>query len=141
MNSQISQFIQRYCSMLVRQALREDLRSRLQSLSLENQKDAPKYEIIVTDDSRSDRCRKVVELEFPNASWKVEKMKGPGQSQPGAARAMGEWIIFIDDDCIAQSSIYRLTTKPLIKNPSIGVLEGRIFPIGKGDMGRSMPCQ
>ena len=107
----------------------EDLRKCLQSLSLENQKDAPKYEIIVTDDSRSDRCRKVVELEFPNASWKAGKMKGPaGNRNAGAARAMGEWIIFIDDDCIAQTSYISSYYKAINQNPSIGVLEGRIFP-------------
>ena len=100
-------------------------------------KDAPKYEIIVTDDSRSDRCRKVVELEFPNASWKAGKMKGPaGNRNAGAARAMGEWIIFIDDDCIAQTSYISSYYKAINQNPSIGVLEEEFFQIGKGRHGQ-----
>lgn len=107
----------------------EDLRKCLQSLSLENQKDAPKYEIIVTDDSRSDRCRKVVELEFPNASWKAGKMKGPaGNRNAGAARAMGEWIVFIDDDCIAQKGYLLAYLKAIEGNPKVDLFEGYIFP-------------
>ncbi|HAE10756.1 MAG TPA: hypothetical protein DCG39_03845 [Opitutae bacterium] len=107
----------------------DDLRKCLQSLSPENQDGAPPYEIIVTDDSRTDRCRKVVELEFPSASWKEGKMKGPaGNRNAGVARAKGEWIIFIDDDCIAQPGYIAAYANAIESNSSLGVIEGRIFP-------------
>ena len=45
-----------------------DLRVCLNSLSNEAQLVAPNYEIIVTDDSKSDESKKLVEKEFPNVS-------------------------------------------------------------------------
>ena len=107
----------------------DDLRKCLQSLSPENQDGAPPYEIIVTDDSRTDRCRKVVELEFPSASWKEGKMKGPAANRnAGVARAQGEWIVFIDDDCIAQPGYLAAYGSAIKSDPTLGALEGRIFP-------------
>ena len=107
----------------------EDLLNCLKSLSPENQERAPPYEIIVTDDSRTDRCRKAVELEFPSVFWKEGKMKGPaGNRNAGAARAKGEWIIFIDDDCIAQPGYLAAYENAIKSDSSLGLIEGRIFP-------------
>ncbi|MBT3638297.1 MAG: glycosyltransferase [Opitutae bacterium] len=107
----------------------DDLRRCLNSLKPENQQDAPVYEIIVTDDSRSDLCRILVEKEFPQVSWGKGKQNGPaGNRNAGVARAQGEWIVFIDDDCIAQTGYLSAYSKAIRENPSVGVLEGRIFP-------------
>ncbi|SVD71643.1 uncharacterized protein METZ01_LOCUS424497, partial [marine metagenome] len=81
----------------------DDLRRCLEALSPENQSEAPPYEIIVTDDSRTDRCHVLVEQDFPNVSWGKGKQNGPaGNRNAGVARARGEWIVFLDDDCVAQ---------------------------------------
>ena len=46
---------------------------------------------------------------IPKCFMEREKMKGPaGNRNAGAARAMGEWIVFIDDDCIAQKDTFWL---------------------------------
>ena len=107
----------------------DDLRRCLNSLKPENQQDVPVYEIIVTDDSRSDLCRILVEKEFTQHSWGKGKHNGPaGNRNAGVARAVGEWIVFIDDDCIAQPGYLAAYCKAIHENPSVGVLEGRIFP-------------
>ena len=106
-----------------------DLRKCLDSLSSENQPKSPPYEIIVTDDSRTDRCRILLEEEFPEVSWGKGKLNGPaGNRNAGVARAQGEWIVFIDDDCIAQPGYLSAFGKAIDENPSVGLFEGRIFP-------------
>jgi GT2 family glycosyltransferase len=107
----------------------EDLRKCLNSLSIENQNGSPPYEIIVTDDSRSDLCRILVEKEFPQVSWGKGKQNGPaGNRNAGVARAQGEWIVFIDDDCIAQPGYLVAYAATIKADSSLGALEGRIFP-------------
>jgi GT2 family glycosyltransferase len=107
----------------------DDLEKCLESLSNENQSDAPSYELIVTDDSRSDLCRILVEKQFPQVSWGKGKQNGPaGNRNAGVARAQGEWIVFIDDDCIAQPSYLSAYAATIKDDPSLGALEGRIFP-------------
>ena len=75
----------------------------VKSINSENQKTLSEYEVIVSDDSRSDSCRKVIENEFSEVSWGKGKQTGPaGNRNAGVKRAIGEWIIFLDDDCVAQ---------------------------------------
>jgi GT2 family glycosyltransferase len=107
----------------------DDLRICLNSLSKEIQLGSPSYEILVTDDSKSDESRKMVEKEFPDASWGKGKQNGPaGNRNAGAARAKGEWIVFLDDDCIAQESFLAAYCTAITENPNLLVFEGRIFP-------------
>ena len=42
-------------------------------------------------------------------------------------RAKGEWIVFLDDDCIAQEGYLNAYAKAIKANPDVQVLEGRIF--------------
>ena len=107
----------------------EDLRKCLFSLSADQQRGAPSYELIVTDDSRTDASQSLVSKEFAEVSWGEGKKSGPaGNRNAGAARAKGEWIIFIDDDCIAQPGYLSAFGKAIDENPSVGLFEGRIFP-------------
>jgi GT2 family glycosyltransferase len=106
----------------------DDLRNCLDSLSHENQRDAPIYELIVTDDSKSDFCKNVVLGDFPYAHWGKGKQNGPaGNRNAGVSRAKGKWIIFIDDDCIAQKDYLAAYADAIYRNPNIYVFEGRIF--------------
>jgi GT2 family glycosyltransferase len=107
----------------------DDLRQCLKALSSDNQPKSTSYEIIVTDDSRSDLCRILVEKEFPQASWGKGKQNGPaGNRNAGVARASGKWIVFIDDDCIAQPGYLSAYEKAIKSDPNLGALEGRIYP-------------
>ena len=107
----------------------EDLRRCLKSLSPRKQMFSPPHEIIVTDDSKSNDCRKLVEKEFPAVKWGTGKRKGPGANRnAGAARATGKWLFFIDDDCVAQEGYLQAYLDAILKNPEVQLFEGYIFP-------------
>jgi GT2 family glycosyltransferase len=106
----------------------DDLRRCLTSLEKDAQAPYPDYEIIVTDDSTSEKCRTVVENEFPKVSWGTGRQNGPaGNRNAGVNRATGEWIIFLDDDCIAQDGFLNAYADAIHSNPQVKVFEGRIF--------------
>ena len=106
----------------------DDLRVCLLSLSYELQQGTPPYEIIVTDDSKSHNSKKLVEKEFPNVYWGKGKQNGPaGNRNAGVARAKGEWIVFLDDDCIAQEGYLNAYAKAIRAKQGTQVFEGRIF--------------
>jgi GT2 family glycosyltransferase len=107
----------------------DDLRICLNSLSKEIQQGSQSYEIIVTDDSKSDISRRMVEKEFPNVSWGKGKHNGPaGNRNAGVKRATGEWILFIDDDCIADKGFINAYHKAIINSPDVVLFEGMIYP-------------
>jgi len=106
----------------------DDLRICLNSLSKDIQQGYQSYEIIVTDDSKSDESRKMVDKEFRDVSWGKGKQNGPaGNRNAGVERAKGEWIVFLDDDCIAQEGYLNAYAKTIRANPDVLVFEGRIF--------------
>ena len=105
-----------------------DLKICLKSLSYQNQIDAPSYEIIVSDDSNSDSSRILIEKDFPHVHWGEGKKIGPaGNRNAGVDRARGEWIVFLDDDCIAQKGYLAAYASAIAENPDVLVFEGRIF--------------
>ena len=58
-------------------------------------------EIIVTDDSRTDRTRQLIGDRFPAAKWVRGPGRGPAANRNfGASEATGDLIAFVDDDCI-----------------------------------------
>ncbi len=60
---------------------------------------AGSYEVIVSDDSKTDAVRQVVG-EFPAAQWLQGPRRGPAANRNrGASAARGEWLVFLDDDC------------------------------------------
>ena len=106
----------------------DDLRICLNSLNEEFQQGVPTYEVIVTDDSMSDKSRRMVEKEFPDVSWGKGKQNGPaGNRNAGVKRAQGQWIVFLDDDCIAQEDYLNAYATAIRTNPGTQVFEGRIF--------------
>ena len=107
----------------------DDLRVCLHSLKEEFQVDSPNYEIIVTDDSKSDISRRMVEREFPDVSWGKGKQNGPaGNRNAGVSRSTGEWIVFIDDDCIADKRYISAYCNAILQNPETILFEGKIYP-------------
>ena len=106
-----------------------DLRICLNSLRKEIQQGPQTYEIIVTDDSKSDESRRMVEKEFPDVFWGKGKQNGPaGNRNAGVHRATGEWILFIDDDCIADKGYINAYYNAILQSPGIVLYEGMIYP-------------
>ena len=106
----------------------DDLRRCLNALKPVNQPQSPAYETIVTDDSRSDSSRVLVEKEFPEVIWERGKKNGPGGNRnAGASKVSGEWIVFIDDDCIAQKGYLQAYLKA-IEEPQGGSFRGLYLP-------------
>ncbi len=107
----------------------EDLRKCLESLRYKKQLSTKKYEIIVTDDSKSEKSKELVDQDFPDVKWGKGKQNGPGGNRnAGANHAMGDWIIFIDDDCIADRGYIKAYTEAIRQNPDTVLFEGRIYP-------------
>ena len=71
----------------------------------------------------------VVENEFPEVSWGTGKQNGPaGNRNAGVNRAKGDWIVFLDDDCVAQDGFLNAYLNAIDANPGVDVFEGRISP-------------
>ena len=105
-----------------------DLETCLNALKKENQTTTLPYEIIVSDDSKTNHSRKLVEEKFPKILWGCGKKNGPaGNRNAGTERAIGKWLVFIDDDCIAEKEFLKAYSEAIEQNSAIEVFEGRIF--------------
>ena len=107
----------------------DDLKKCLESLSKENQTTKIPYEIIVSDDSKTNKSRLLIDNHFPHVSWGKGKQNGPaGNRNAGVKRAGGKWIVFLDDDCIATSRYLESYLDAIMNFTDISVFEGMIFP-------------
>ncbi|MCG9900445.1 MAG: glycosyltransferase [Hydrotalea sp.] len=81
-------------------------------------------EIIVTDDSPNGAAKELIASSFPTVQWTKGPGKGPAANRNhGASLAKGEWLIFLDDDCIpTQDWLIAYQDK---FNNGFQVLEGR----------------
>ena len=58
-------------------------------------------EVIVTDDSKSDRTLHMIRDRFPAVKWVRGPGRGPAANRNfGASQATGDSLAFLDDDCI-----------------------------------------
>jgi GT2 family glycosyltransferase len=63
--------------------------------------DAARYEVIVSDDSRSESTERLVRARYPWARWTAGPRRGPATNRNAGARgATAPWLAFVDDDCI-----------------------------------------
>lgn len=92
--------------------------------------DPDMYEVIVSDDG-NDSAKDMVETDFPFAQWVKGPTKGPAANRNrGASTAKGQWLVFIDDDCMAYNNLI-LTYAKIFQSISneIGAVEGAIVGI------------
>ena len=105
----------------------ERLKSSVQQFS----SGALSYEVIVTDDSSNDITEKILLQE----DW-VRYSKGPGRGPAanrnnGASLAKGEWLIFIDDDCLPSVSLVQSYKEAISLHTDSLVFEGAIRAEGQ----------
>jgi GT2 family glycosyltransferase len=78
----------------------------------------PADEVIVTDDGT------VAQQVPPGVRWVRGPRRGPAANRnSGASRATGEWLVFLDDDCLPEAGW--LAAYAAASAPGIDVIEGR----------------
>jgi GT2 family glycosyltransferase len=87
------------------------------------------YEVIVTDDSNNNISK---ELIYKNYSW-IQWVQGPGKGPAanrnnGAKYAKGNWLVFIDDDCLPEQNLLKAYIEATANNPGTLAFEGAIMP-------------
>ena len=79
-------------------------------------------DVIVTDDSPDDAVRQMLARDFPRVQHLAGPRKGPAANRNhGARAATGDWLVFLDDDCVPQPGWLEAITA----HPEAEVVEGR----------------
>jgi GT2 family glycosyltransferase len=86
-------------------------------------------EVIVSDDGKTPATAHLISKRFPKVKWTQGIRRGPAANRNhGARQATGEWLAFIDDDCIPDrrwlDEIARVT-------PASEVIEGKTVCLGR----------
>jgi len=84
------------------------------------------YEIIVTDDSVGNIAKSLIEEKYKWARWIDGPKNGPAANRNnGSKSAKGEWLVFLDDDCLPQKGWLFAYFTIIKNNKEAGVLEGK----------------
>ena len=127
-------------SVIIPTCNRNDLLSKcLDFLSSVNQSVTDSYEVIVTDDSKDNQARTLVEERYNWAKWISGPKKGPAANRNnGAAYAGGEWLVFIDDDVLPDRNVLQQYQTAIQQQPDSLAFEGSIIPDDWGLMKKEM---
>ena len=86
------------------------------------------YEVIVTDDSEESKAKKLIENDYLWVRWVEGPRKGPAANRNnGANSANGDWLVFLDDDCIPDFDLLASYKARIEQRPAVSVFEGRIY--------------
>lgn len=92
----------------------------------------PECSIIVSDDGDALQTREALAGELNGVQVIQGPRCGPAANRNcGAAQASAELLIFLDDDCIPGPDLVPTYRDAALKNPEIGVFEGRISARGE----------
>lgn len=87
------------------------------------------YEVIVTDDNIDGTTVNFNKSKFQWVKWVKGKSKGPAANRNnGAKHASGEWLIFIDDDCLPDKNLLNEYLRGIKNEPDCLAFEGAILP-------------
>lgn len=90
--------------------------------------DAGCYEIVVSDDSLSNAAKGLIDSRFPWAKWIQGPCRGPAANRNnGAAHSCGDWLVFVDDDCVPEPGLLKAYADGITAHPEVDILEGRTF--------------
>lgn len=88
---------------------------------------AAEYEVIVSDDSEQQQAKQFIQDNFSWAKWVPGPQNGPAANRNnGAKHAAGEWLIFIDDDCLPDKGLLEVYQNAIADNAEIQIFEGCI---------------
>lgn len=83
------------------------------------------YEVIVTDDGSDSATKTLITERFTAVRWTQGLRRGPAANRNhGAALARGEWLAFIDDDCVPDTGWLAGFADAISREDAV-VLEGR----------------
>jgi GT2 family glycosyltransferase len=86
------------------------------------------YEVIVTDDGSRTTAERLVVGRYGWAKWVVGPGKGPAANRNnGAKYAVGDWLAFVDDDCLPDPQWLKSYGEAITANPDYLVFEGRVY--------------
>lgn len=87
-----------------------------------------KYEVIVTDDGAESTAEEMIREHYNWAKWVAGPRKGPAANRNnGAKQALGQWLVFCDDDCIPDPQWLTAYDNAIRATTSCAVFEGRIY--------------
>jgi glycosyltransferase involved in cell wall biosynthesis len=98
-------------------------------------------EVIVSDDGQTTATRELISARFPNVKWYQGPRRGPAANRNhGVRHAVGEWLAFVDEDCIPDETWLEEIARAISASDVIE-RENRVFGQDKssagGDCGKS----
>jgi GT2 family glycosyltransferase len=91
--------------------------------------DARVYEVIVTDDSKEGIAETLIKVDYHFAKWVKGPSKGPAANRNnGAKYANGDWLVFIDDDCLPDNDLLKEYHTGIKLHSEALAFEGAIYP-------------
>lgn len=91
------------------------------------------YEVLVTDDGSCSTARAMIAEHYPWARWLAGPGRGPAANRNnGANHASGEWLAFVDDDCLPDAG-WLEALRDTVSTEPLDVVEGKIVCLGKRD--------
>lgn len=89
----------------------------------ENDSTKQSIEVIVSDDAADFELKRMIESRYRWCRYVIGPARGPAANRNhGASKAMGDWIVFTDDDCLPQPGWLRAYAE---LESQYDVLEGR----------------
>jgi GT2 family glycosyltransferase len=90
-------------------------------------------EVIISDDGLKTTARDLVAKTYPDMQWVEGPHRGPAANRNcGAKHAKGDWLIFIDDDCLPGKS-WLSSIVSLARTEKYDVIEGRTIAPDRED--------
>jgi GT2 family glycosyltransferase len=86
------------------------------------------YEVIVSDDGPNNEAKELIINNYPSVKWLEGPKCGPAANRNNAVgKAKGDWILFIDDDCLPSENLLNSYLSAIQSYPDISVFEGSII--------------
>ena len=89
---------------------------------------AEQYELIVTDDGSQTTAQEMIYNRYPWVKWVAGSRNGPAANRNnGSKYAQGQWLAFVDDDCLPDPQWLEAYATAIADQPSCIVFAGRVY--------------